>query len=213
MSAAALQGPEATDDLAAIAEENMSDPASGPHPATTRPAHTAGRILIRLGAVVSTIAALAIVALAVGLTVIPAVKGGQTLTVLSGSMVPRLPVGSVVVNKPADPATLHVGDIITYAIGDNLVTHRIVKINQRAGGRVFITKGDANDSVDSRPVRASQIRGQLWYAVPYIGTVRNFVLTKAGLVACGGAVLLIAAIWFLVRINRPHSSAGDSGTS
>lgn len=167
------------------------------------------RIVARLIAVISTLAVLAIVALAVGLTAVPAIAGGHTLTVLSGSMVPRLPVGSVVVDKPVKPESLRVGDIVTYSLGKNLITHRVVAIKHDASGPLFTTKGDANDSADSQPVHTSQIRGKFWYDVPYIGIVRSFLISKAGLMAVGGAVLLLLAVWTLVRLNRPGGPGAD----
>jgi signal peptidase len=162
----------------------------------------------------------AIIALAVGLTLVPAVAGGHTLTVLSGSMVPRLPVGSVVVDKPVQASSLRVGDIVTYrtksddpAFPNALVTHRIVAKKPGAHGPVFTTKGDANNTADRDPVQASQIRGKLWYDVPYIGTARNFLTTKAGLTMTGGAIVLIAAVWFLVHLCRPSKPVEKDGES
>jgi signal peptidase len=171
------------------------------------------RVLGWLVGTVSTLVVAAIVALAVGLTVVPAVAGGHTLTVLSGSMVPRLPVGSVVVDKPVPAGSLRVGDIVTYAKGHDLITHRIVQVKSDSGDPVFTTKGDANNTADQKPVHASQIRGKLWYDVPYIGTTRNFLASRAGLTAIGGGVLLIAAVWFLIRISRPNRSDGHRGDS
>jgi signal peptidase len=172
------------------------------------------------GWLVGTVASLvvaAIVALAVGLTLVPAVAGAHTLTVLSGSMVPRLPVGSVVVDKPVEPSSLQVGDIVTYrtesddpAFPNALVTHRVVAKKPGARGPVFTTKGDANNVADREPVQASQIRGKLWYDVPYVGTARNFLTTRAGLTMIGAAIVLIAAIWFLVRLFRPSEKDGES---
>jgi signal peptidase len=159
----------------------------------------------------------AIVALAVGLTLVPAVAGAHTLTVLSGSMVPRLPVGSVLVDKPVQTSSLHVGDIVTYgtksddpAFPNALVTHRVVAKKAGARGPVFTTKGDANNVADREPVQASQIRGKLWYDVPYVGTARNFLTTRAGLTMIGAAVVLVAAIWFLVRLFRRSEKDGES---
>ena len=178
-------------------------------PAAVRPEAIAGRV----GAMLSAAVVVAILALAVGVTVVPAVVGGHTLTVLSGSMAPRLPVGSVVVDKPADPATLRVDDIITYELGDDLITHRIVAIKQTADGPLFTTQGDANEIADTKPVAASQIRGRLWYVVPYIGTVRGFLLSRAGLIAGSAAVLLIGAIWLLARVNRPGTDPDERAES
>jgi signal peptidase len=67
--------------------------------------------------------------------------------VYTGSMEPAIPVGSVVVIKPANPETLKVGDIIcfkTEAESPKTVTHRIIGITSQG----FITKGDANEDPD-----------------------------------------------------------------
>lgn len=196
--------------------ENDSDAAP---PDETRSRGWLRRLPGRLVAVISTIAVAAIVALAIFLTVVPAVAGAHTLTVLSGSMVPRLPVGSVVVDRPVDPGSLKVGDIVTYQMADPangadvLITHRVVAKDNGAHGLVFTTKGDANPSADQAPVRGSQIRGELWYDVPYIGTVRSFLLTPSGLLMIGSAIVLLAAIWFLTRKGRPDTdSDADAST-
>lgn len=198
-----------------VAENGVQeDTTSGDVAASTAGQRSLGhRILGRVATVISTLAVMVIVALAVGLTAVPAIAGGHTLTVLSGSMVPRLPVGSVVVDKPVNPDSLQVGDIVTYSLGRNLITHRVVAIKHGADGPVFTTKGDANRTADSEPVHASQIRGELWYDVPYIGIVRSFLITKAGMMVIGGAVLLVAAVWFLVRLYRHSESAADDDRS
>ncbi len=211
MGTAATEWSETVEDSEdAACDEDAGAAAVETSPAVGRRPGLAGRILGRLLGTLSTLAVAAIVALAVGLTVLPAAVHGHTLTVLSGSMLPRLPVGSVVVDRPVDPGALRVGDIVTYASGRNLITHRVAAIKQSPTGPVFTTKGDANRTADSEPVQASQIRGRLWYDVPYIGIVRSFLLSRAGLLAVGGGGLLIAAIWFLIRLNRP-SAADDGG--
>lgn len=195
----------------AACDEQSGEVAAGDNPAVSRRPGPVRRILGRLMAIISTLAVVAIVALALGLTVLPAAVHGHTLTVLSGSMVPRLPVGSVVVDKPADPSTLRVGDIVTYASGKNLITHRVAAIKQGRSGPVFTTKGDANRTADSEPVQASQIRGKLFYDVPYIGIIRSFLLSRAGMIALGGGVLLILAVRFLIRLNRPSPTVSAGG--
>src|SRR5699024_9486081 len=152
-----------------------------------------------------------ILALAVALTLVPAVVGGHTATVLSGSMAPRLPVGSVLVDKPVKAGSLETGDIITYVSENSLVTHRIVRIRHTEDGPAFITQGDANDTPDREPVQPAQIRGELWYHVPYIGTVRDALTSPSGLVMAGSGVVLLTAVRFLVRLHRssPISDNGD----
>jgi signal peptidase len=124
--------------------------------------------------------------------VLPKLIGGQALTVETGSMAPALPVGSIVVERPADPDALHVGDIATYrlASGAGLVTHRIVAIDARHAEFVF--RGDANPVADPEPVPASALAGRVWFSVPYAGWIRarlgqsRSALIVLAIVALGG---------------------------
>lgn len=75
----------------------------------------------------------------------------QVLTVLSGSMTPRLPIGAVVIATPERPSQLRVGQILVYQIpvdDHHVVSHRVVQI-LRGGDRPIVrTKGDANNAPD-----------------------------------------------------------------
>jgi signal peptidase len=116
-------------------------------------------------------AGLAAIAVAV---VIPRLGGATPYTILTGSMRPSLPPGTLVVVRPADPATIRVGDVVTYQItsGDPTVaTHRVVAqgVNTATGEFIFQMKGDASNAPDPEWVRAVQIKGKVWYAVPWLG--------------------------------------------
>ena len=127
------------------------------------------------------------------LTVLPRATHGVALTVLTGSMTPGIPVGSVVIDRPVDPGTLHVGDIATYQTEPGraeYITHRIVKIDATSTPTMFTFKGDANRGPDIRPVPATAIRGKVWFHVPYLGAVRDALHTKGGL--AGLAMLVLA---------------------
>ena len=57
------------------------------------------------------------------------VVGLQVYTVLSGSMEPAYPTGSVIYVKEVDYKTLEVGDPITFMLSEDIIaTHRIVEI-------------------------------------------------------------------------------------
>ena len=169
------------------------------------------RWLGRFVSLVATLAVVGIAALAVALTAVPAVVGGHALTVLSGSMVPEFAPGAMVVDRPAAASSLRVGDVITYATTDEvsgapiLITHRIVEVGSDAGTPTFITRGDANNAADPRPVAASQVQGKVWYSVPYVGSARNFLLANGAGLILGGAAGLLAAVWFLVRLFRSRT--------
>ena len=106
---------------------------------------------------------------AVVLTVLPIVAGYRNLVVLSGSMEPMYPVGSIIYYKAAEFDSIAEGDVITYRIGEEaLATHRVVQKNEQE--KSFITKGDSNESQDAFPVLYSRVVGKNTnLAIPYAG--------------------------------------------
>src|SRR4051794_26868053 len=112
------------------------------------------------------------------LTVVPRAVHGSALTVLTGSMTPTIPVGSVVVVQPVDPGTLHAGDVVTYQRAPGkaeFITHRIIRIHTDTKPVTLTTKGDANRGEDIAPVPVTAVRGRVLFHVPYLGTVRNML--------------------------------------
>jgi signal peptidase len=104
---------------------------------------------------------------------VPRLGGGTPYAVLTGSMRPDLPPGTLVVVRPVNPVDIGVGSVITYQLESGkpaVVTHRVVSQGlDRAANPVFATQGDANDAPDEKWVRPVQIQGELWYSVPYLG--------------------------------------------
>jgi signal peptidase I len=150
-----------------------------PSAATLR--RTVGRWLARLLALVFLAAVLAAVTVVV---VVPRATQGSAMTVLTGSMTPGIPVGSVVVVRPVDPGTLQPGDVATYAKAgeeDTFITHRVVEADTSKDGTLeFVFKGDANRTPDPLPIPAADVRGEVWFHVPYLGTVRDGLAGKGG---------------------------------
>lgn len=104
-------------------------------------------------------------------TVVPLVLGWHSVVLTSGSMGPALHTGDVVLAAPVDDADgarpLGVGAVIVFEAGpDRLVTHRIV---DRTPDGDYVTKGDANERIDSSPVTPSQVLGTARAIVPYVG--------------------------------------------
>lgn len=162
-------------------------------------------------AVTSTVVGLCVAAalgIAGALAVVPAVSSARTLTVLSGSMSPSIPIGSVVVVRPVDPKSVSVGDVVTYATtnplsgANELVTHRVAAVGNGRAEPAFITKGDANRVADDRVVDASQLRGRVWYHVPWAGSIRDAVFTRTGAMYGTAAALLLVGLVLLRGIGR-----------
>ncbi|SDS84579.1 signal peptidase I [Microlunatus soli] len=112
----------------------------------------------------------AILALAV---LIPRIGGATPYTIMTGSMRPSLPPGTLAVIRPTPVTSIGVGTVITYQLrsGDPTVaTHRVVAQGVNSRHQVLLrTKGDANDTVDAGWVQPVQVKGTLWYAIPYLG--------------------------------------------
>ncbi|MCQ1957280.1 signal peptidase I [Arthrobacter sp. zg-Y826] len=173
-----------------------------------------------LGAGLSYLALCLAALAALVLVVVPLLTGSQTYSVLTSSMAPKYAPGTFLVVKPVPFEELRVGDIITYQIESGspaVITHRITAISAAQSGELeFITKGDNNDVEDELPVRELQVRGKLFYAVPFVGFVANALgNSDRGAAAQWGAVALMGyGVISLVRGSlakrRENGSQDDS---
>jgi len=157
-----------------------------------------------IGLALSAVLLILVVALAAVAIVIPKLAGALPMTVLTSSMEPRLPPGTLIIVKPVNPADLAIGDVATYQMVSGkpgVITHRIIAINLAAsGGRTFEFMGDNNGAPDAEPVQEAQIQGKLWYSIPLIGWVNNLVngANKAWIVPVLAGLLLSYAGYMIV---------------
>lgn len=164
-----------------------------------------------------------VVALAVILLVVPKIAGATPLTVLTSSMEPGLPPGTLIVVQPVDTDDLGVGDVVTYQIrsGDPaVITHRIIRVDAEVSGeRSFILQGDNNGSPDADPVQPVQVQGRVWYSVPFVGFANSAVngVDRAWIVPSLAALLIAYAAYSLARgtrdaiVARRERAAGRTG--
>jgi signal peptidase I len=159
---------------------------------------------------------LGIAALVTVTVLVPRIGGATPYTILTGSMRPTMPPGTMVVIRPVDPDRVRVGDVVTYQLRSGepeVVTHRVVSVGlDGTGHRVFRTRGDANDAADPGWVKPVQLKGVRWYAVPYAGRFTNLLdgdQRQGVLVAVVGTLLLYAAYMFGsdVRDRRRRATA------
>lgn len=135
-----------------------------------------------LGQVVAWAVILAVAAVLMVAVAVPRVAGATPYTVLTGSMRPALPEGTLVVVKPVGAEEVSTGDVVTYQLESGeptVVTHRVTAVGTDLTGEVrFTTQGDANDTPDAESVGPVQVRGEVWYAVPYLGHVNSWLTGK-----------------------------------
>ncbi len=102
------------------------------------------------------------------LTALPMLGGYRPIVVLSGSMEPAYPVGSLTYYHACSYEEIEVGDAITFQAGDSLVTHRVTEKQELS--RTFTTKGDNNETEDVNPVSETDVVGKtVEMDIPYLG--------------------------------------------
>ena len=148
--------------------------------------------------VVTNILVVAIVILAV-LLVGARFAGFKVFTVLSGSMEPAYHTGSVIYVKEVDTDTLAAGDVITFMVSeDTVATHRIVQAvpdDDEPDVIRFMTKGDANESVDGTLVHYKNVIGKPVRSIPYLGYIASYIQNPPG------TYIAVAAVAFVLMLS------------
>lgn len=166
-----------------------------------------------IGQTASWLVLFVVLALVAVMIVIPRAGGATAYTVLTGSMRPGLPPGTLAVVRPVDPQEIRTGDVVTYQPKSGepgVVTHRVVGVGATTGGEQrFTLRGDANNTNDA-PILPEQIRGRLWYSVPLLGFVNSAITgqQRALLLGLTVAGLLGYAAFMCVSALRDRFGKG-----
>lgn len=153
---------------------------------------------------------LVVVVVFLGLAVGPRSGAYQTTTMLTGSMRPSYPPGSVLVLTPMPVDDLEAGHVITFhaPVEDKrVVTHRVVSVDRSGERPVMVTKGDANSGAD--PWKAVVTQDVVWrarFAVPGVGrAIQELREPWAQLALTRGlpALLLVSLLVTVWRPERP----------
>lgn len=133
--------------------------------------------------------------------------GIQVFSVISGSMEPEYPVGSLIYVKDVEPSEIKVGDVITYVLPSEIPsTHRVIRID--AANQHFYTKGDANEIEDGAPVHFKNLIGTPVFKIPHLGYIAYYIQHPPGMyiAIAAGAVLLILV--FLPDLFKEEEKKG-----
>ncbi len=148
-------------------------------------------------------AALAVILFFIALIFLLSLLGIKPYIVLSGSMEPTIPVGSLCfVDTGADYARLEEGEIIAYETGSGLlVTHRVISITAEG----IETGGDANAVSDGIVVTEENYYGKTRFWIPVAGYVLQWMqLHLTWLLGLGLAVVAGAGI--REALQKPRSA-------
>lgn len=162
-----------------------------------------GVILKKLGRIISDIVLSILVVIAL-IIVIPNIFGVRTLAVLSGSMSPSIPTGSMVFVQPVNTSTISIGDTISYTMNERgtIITHRVYDIPEEGSLR-FIVKGDAVENPDAKPVPADNVVGVVKFHIPVLGFMLGFVINTYGKIIVGTVVIALILLVLLLNRGKP----------
>jgi signal peptidase len=129
--------------------------------------------------------------------------GIQAFSVISGSMEPEYPVGSLIYVKEVDASEVEVNDVITYVLPNDMPsTHRVISIDRQ--NQHFQTKGDANETPDGAPVHFKNLIGKPVFTIPLLGYVAHFIQHPPGMyiaIAIGAVLLILVFLPDLLKKN------------
>ena len=128
----------------------------------------------------------------------------QVFSVISGSMEPDYPVGSLIYVKECDPSEVEVGEVITFVLSNKTpATHRVIGIDKE--NECFYTQGDANYDqahfeatgekiyTEDPPVYFKNLIGKPVFTIPVLGYIAYYIQHPPGMyiAIAAGAVMLI----------------------
>lgn len=141
-------------------------------------------------------AMIVIVVLLCCLVTLPKVFGYQMYHVLSGSMEPEIPVGSLIYVREGVQEEVQEDEIIAFYGSEEdtgIITHRVVQNNVVSG--TFRTKGDANEQEDPIPVPYGNYIGTVTFHVPRLG------MLLVAMTSTYGKIAAVCMILFGVVLN------------
>lgn len=138
-------------------------------------------------------------------TFVPRLFNINTYVVTSGSMKPKLPVGSLVYVKKTKPQEVKSGNIITFNMSNDIIaTHQVYKIDREKG--LFYTQGinnkDENGKIihDAKAVNYNDLIGVVIYCIPYLGYINKTLTSSPNVYIVISVTFIIVLISFVIEI-------------
>ena len=138
--------------------------------------------------------------------------GMEMKAVLTGSMEPELPVGSLLVIQPVSYDEIEIGNDITFVRDKNLtlVTHRVISKDDET--RTITTQGIANNAPDN-PTRFENVVGKVVYHIPYLGYLVIWTSTLQGKIIAGIIIIALVAFSLLFSDEKKPKDAPSNTVS
>ena len=93
----------------------------------------------------------------------------------TNSMAPTINIGDIVIVKKVEKEKLKQSDVITFSQEGEVITHRIIKVE---ADFKYVTKGDNNNTEDTKKVKYEDILGEEILIIPYLGKAIQIIDNK-----------------------------------
>lgn len=132
--------------------------------------------------------------------------GLQVLAIISPSMEPNYPTGSVIYIADVNPAELKVNDVITFKLTNSTTaTHRIIELVQDEDNPNIVrfrTKGDNNNTIDGSLVEFDDVVGKVVFCIPFLGYLAIHIQSPPGsYIAIGVGLIMIFFVMIIDMIT------------
>ena len=132
------------------------------------------------------------------------------LAVASGSMVPTLQVGDLIVVQGGLEvedltAASETGDIIVFrkpGNPDELIVHRAVEVRSAGDDLYVMTRGDHNSGVDPWQIYDSHLVGKVVSSIPIVGHIPLFVHSTQGMVLIVVLIGVLIVLEFIIPSKK-----------
>ena len=131
---------------------------------------------------------------------LPSFLGIKSFVIVSESMEPTIMTNDIIFMVDTSKENLEVGDIISFRTGDYINTHRIVRIEEKNGEEIYITKGDNNSNEDRTPIKFQDIEGKYLFKLPKLGKIAEILKSKVTLIIL--LIFLVIIAYYEVRISK-----------
>lgn len=136
---------------------------------------------------------------------LPRILGYDAYNIVSGSMEPAIPVGSVIYVKYEEPKEIQEGDVIAFFSGTSVIAHRVTE-NRIIEG-VFVTKGDANPLEDLTNVSYRDVIGVVRAHFPLVGSYLAVFSQTVGKIYV--LIFALCGIMFNLLANRLRRGSNE----
>lgn len=122
----------------------------------------------------------------------PDLFGEKAYIIVSGSMIPTIQIGDVVLVHSTEDA--NIGDVIAFKRQSKIIVHRVVDEKKINGKTMYQTKGDNNNIADLELVDKHDIEGVQNGKIPYIGNIIIFLYEHLAI------VVVVLVLIMLIRL-------------